>query len=244
LTVDASKVILEAMDIYDCLAKTGLTGQEGALYLALCREGQLTGYEAAKVVGISRSNAYHSLSALVAKGGAHKIEGEPASYAPVPPTEYVRNARRSMEEALSFIETELPRAREPISPFLTVNGRDRIIEKMKNMIETTELRVYVSMAATEMELIRKEMEAAAARGVKAVVISDAEPGPAGATLYLRKKRSGQVRLITDSEHVLTGDLAEGGSCVYSRNIALIQLIKDSLKDEMALSEVAATSRGS
>jgi sugar-specific transcriptional regulator TrmB len=53
------------MDLLGCLAKTGLTGQEAALYLALCREGELTGYEGAKVAGVSRSNAYLALSSLV-----------------------------------------------------------------------------------------------------------------------------------------------------------------------------------
>jgi HTH-type transcriptional regulator, sugar sensing transcriptional regulator len=222
------------MDLQDCLIETGLTGQEAALYVSLCREGQLTGYEAAKVSGISRSNAYHALSALVDKGAAHRIEGDPASYAPVPPKDYARNVKRRMDAVLSRLEEALPEAREPSAPFLSVQGRDRIIEKMKNMIEDTRLRIYLSMAAEELGILRGELEAAFDRGVKVVVITDGL-SPRGSTSYARKKRPGQVRLISDTEHVLTGEIgAEGGSCVYSRNPALIRLIKDSLADEMEL----------
>ncbi len=222
------------MDILECLVETGFTGQEASLYLALCREGRLTGYEAAKVAGISRSNAYHALSSLVDKGGAYRIEGEPASYAPVPPADYARNVRRRMEGVLASIEKGLPEAKEPNAPFLSIQGRDRIIDKMRNLIEDTKLRVYLSMAAEELGFVRGELEAAAARGVKVVVITDGEP-PVGAKCYVRGKRPGQVRLISDSEHVLTGEVgAEDGSCVYSRNPALIRLIKDSLSDEMEL----------
>jgi HTH-type transcriptional regulator, sugar sensing transcriptional regulator len=229
------------MDLQECLVETGLTGQESALYVALCREGQLTGYEAAKVSGISRSNAYHALSALVEKGAAYRIEGDPASYAPVPPKDYARNVKRRMDGVLSRLEEALPEAREPSAPFLSVQGRGRIIEKMRNMIDDTRLRIYLSMAAEELGIVRGELEAAYDRGVKVVVITDGSL-PRGARGYERKKRPGQVRLISDTEHVLTGEIGvEGGSCVYSRNPALIRLIKDSLTDEMELAGAPAAS---
>jgi HTH-type transcriptional regulator, sugar sensing transcriptional regulator len=223
------------MDIQESLAQTGLTRQEAALYVALCREGQLTGYEAAKVSGISRSNAYHALSGLVEKGGAYRIEGEPASYAPVPPTEYVRNVRRRIDAVLAEVEKSLPQAREPSAPFLTVRGRERVVEKMVNLIRDTRLRIYLSMGSGEIGIIKGELEAAAARGVKVVVITDGEVRPKGAQCLTRQKRPGQVRLISDTQHVLTGELSpDDGSCVYSRNPVLVQLIKDSLTDEMEL----------
>jgi sugar-specific transcriptional regulator TrmB len=223
------------MDIQECLVETGLTGQEAALYLALCRQGQLTGYEAAKVCGISRSNAYHALSALVEKGGAYRVEGEPAAYVPVPPVEYVMNCRRRMEGILSRLERELPAAREPSAPFLTIQGRERVLEKMLGLIQGTRLRIYLSMAAAELALLIPELEAAAARGVKVVAVSDAPALPSAFIVYQRPKRAGLVRLIADSQHVLTGEMGpEAAMCVYSRNPALVQLIKDSLTDEMAL----------
>ncbi len=51
------------MNLEECLMKTGLTRHESELYIALCREGELTGYEAAKITGIPRANAYQAYKA-------------------------------------------------------------------------------------------------------------------------------------------------------------------------------------
>lgn len=223
------------MELIEALVKTGLTGQEAQLYLALCREGQMTGYEAAKVSGISRSNAYLALSGLVDKGGAWRVEGEPASYVSVPPAEYLANVRRAMEGVLALLEKGIPGPKEASAPFITIRGRDQVIHKMKNAIDETKLRVYLSMASPELELVRAELEAARARGIKTVIITDSGFDLEGAQVLRHEKKPGQIRLICDTERVLTGELSEAdASCLFSRNAALIQLIKDSLVNEMEL----------
>ena len=63
-----------SVDLIESLTATGLTRQEAQLYLLLHTEGVMTGYEAAKQSGISRSNAYMSLAGLVAKGAARRID--------------------------------------------------------------------------------------------------------------------------------------------------------------------------
>ena len=62
------------MDIVERLTQFGLTRHEAAIYLTLLAEGDLNGYEVAKITGISRSNTYTSLASLVEKGGAYVIE--------------------------------------------------------------------------------------------------------------------------------------------------------------------------
>jgi hypothetical protein len=48
----------------------------------------------------------------------------------------------------------------------------------------------------------------------------------------------RVRLITDSIRVLTGEIApDRAECVLSENARLVELIKDSLTDEMKLIEL-------
>ena len=65
------------MDIIENLMRFGLTRQESTLYVQLLAEGAMTGYEAAKATGISRSNAYTSLAGLVDKGAACTVDGTP-----------------------------------------------------------------------------------------------------------------------------------------------------------------------
>ena len=53
------------MDNVELLMSFGLTRQEARVYVLLLGEGALSGYEAAKRLGISRSNAYAALAGLV-----------------------------------------------------------------------------------------------------------------------------------------------------------------------------------
>jgi len=58
----------------------------------------------------------------------------------------------------------------------------------------------------------------------------------GAIIHYIQKQPGQIRLISDSANVLTGEIGEQAepSCLYSRNKNLIDLIKNSLTNEIKL----------
>ena len=56
------------------LMEFGLTRQEALIYECLLGEGKTTGYEVAKLIGISRSNAYNSLASMTEKGAAYMVE--------------------------------------------------------------------------------------------------------------------------------------------------------------------------
>ena len=53
---------MRGMEIVERLMHFNLTRQEATLYLLLVKAGRLTGYEAAKQTGISRSNTYTALA--------------------------------------------------------------------------------------------------------------------------------------------------------------------------------------
>ena len=65
---------MRGMEITERLMHFNLTRQEATLYLLLLKAGRLTGYEAAKQTGISRSNTYTALAGLVEKGAAYIME--------------------------------------------------------------------------------------------------------------------------------------------------------------------------
>ncbi len=50
------------------LVQFGLTRQEATIYMCLLRSKDLSGYEVSKLTGISRSNVYSALAALVDEG--------------------------------------------------------------------------------------------------------------------------------------------------------------------------------
>lgn len=74
--MDESKAI-------EYLMHFGMSRQEATVYLRLIEAGKQTGYEIARDTGISRSNVYASLAALVEKGAAYLVEEDAKRYIPV-----------------------------------------------------------------------------------------------------------------------------------------------------------------
>ena len=71
---------MEEAAIIEQLTLFGLSRQEAAIYLCLLKNEELTGYEVAKLTGISRSNVYNGLASLVEHGAAYVIEGTSSKY--------------------------------------------------------------------------------------------------------------------------------------------------------------------
>lgn len=217
------------------LATLGFTGQEAALYRALLEHGDLNGYEAAKETGISRSNAYHALASLVEKGFADRIEGDSLRYAALPVQDLSTLLRRRTESALDQLSRSAPSRKAQSAPFLSISGRDKVVEKMGLLVDTARDRVYLSAAAEDLDEIRPSLESAIERGIRITLLSNRSWRLEGGVCLSRRKARGQIRLIADGQRVLTGELsAVQAACVLSENVHLVALIKDSLTQEIEL----------
>lgn len=86
----------------------GLSRQEALIYRKLLEGGKKTGYEIARDTGISRSNAYASLAAMVEKGAAYLVEGDAKRYIPIVPQEFCGNRIRRLEKELEWLQQNLP----------------------------------------------------------------------------------------------------------------------------------------
>lgn len=227
------------MDISEYLMCFNLTRQETTLYLALLAEGCLTGYEAAKLTGISRSNTYTALAALVDKGAAHVLEDTATRYTPVAVDEFCENKIRQMQTYKEILVAKVPAAKNEVEGYLTIKGIAAIMNKLRTMLAKAEARIYVSASGILLQELAEPLAAAVAKGQKVVVITDNTFDLAGAIIYRTEKPSQQIRLIADSAKVLTGDLAEGdnSTCLYSGKRNLVDLFKDALKNEIKLIEL-------
>lgn len=233
------------MELVDKLKYFGLTGQEATIYLTLMGSEGMTGYEAAKTTGISRSNTYTALAGLVDKGASYVMEGKVTIYTAVPLDEFCKNRIRKMETLRDEMLQELPVVRRAVEGYFTINGAERIMDKMKNMIDGAAARVYVAASQPVLEEIRPELEEAVARHLKVVVI--AAPGfkLPGAIIHYGQRDNTQIRLISDSATVLTGDLKDGAdaTCLYSSKQNLVDLFKETLKNEITLIQLTADREG-
>jgi len=228
----------------EALGLFGLTRQEAQLYLVLLAEGAMSGYEAAKKAGISRSNAYAALAALVDKGAAYLEDGAVPRYTPLEPSDLFRHRLRLLDETASALTPVLPRRRAGSEGYLTIVGARHVEDRLVTMIEGAQLRLYFSLPGTLVDALAPVLKAAASRGIRITALTDRPLVLEGAVVYPTSPPGGQVRLIVDSTEVLTGDweAPEGPTCLYSKQPALVALFKQALGNEIRLIEMGESRR--
>ena len=97
------------------------------------------------------------------------------------------------------------------------------------------------------ELFRENIEILVRHQIKVVLITEPDFELEGAIIYHSDHiEDGQIGLISDSTHVLTGDLSENDSCscLYSGKKNLIDLFKQSLSRQIQLIELGQQEKGS
>lgn len=224
------------MDNVERLMEFGLTRHEASLYILLVLEGSLNGYEAAKRSSISRSNAYNALAGLVEKGAAYMQEEDTVRYTPVPVEEFCSGKIRHMEKKKKELIEQLPAKRKDDGGYLTIKGEEHICDKIIEMLIRAKERAYVSIYNERLEGIREYLERMVAEDKKVVIITNEPFDLPGATVYLTECRKEQIRLITDSNDVLTGEITNqyDATCLYSSNSNLVEVFKDALANEIQL----------
>lgn len=229
------------------LMQFGLTRQESSIYYALLSEGTMTGYEAAKSTGISRSNTYTALAALVDKGAAYVVDGTPTRYMPVPVAEFCENKLSYLENLGKRLVAEQPATRPEEEAYITISGYHHICRKIERMLEGARYRVYMTGVPHILERFRLELQTLVDRQIKVVLITEEFFQMEGAIIYYNDTVAReQVGLIVDSVNVLTGDLIENQncSCLYSGKKNLIDLFKQSLSRQIQLIELTQNQKGS
>ena len=226
------------MELIQALRKFGFTQQESLMYVTLCKMGAMTGYEAAKVSGISRSNAYAALSSLVEKGGATVFSEDSSKYTAIPKEELILNLRRSCESTLGFLEENLPEQEEDEAPYLTISGYGNTVDKMRNMLLLAKGWVYLSVSSATVTLLAPELKNCIERGLKVVILSDEDPHLQGAVFMHNEAAPENVRIIADTSEVIVGTLEQHkGQCLYSKNQHLVSLMRESLLNEIELIKI-------
>ena len=214
----------------------GLTMQEANLYLTLLTHGESTGYEAAKLTGISRSNTYTALAGLVEKGAAYIMEENVVRYIAVPFEEFSGNMIRRLQSRQQSLLSRLPRRKTEMQGYITIRGTRQIMDKLIHMIQETKQRLYISVPGTILSQIQPYLLQQLEEEKRVVILSDAPCTLTGATSYVIHKGDDQIRLIVDSVKVLTGRISDGedSTCLFSLNRNLVDVFKEMLKNEITL----------
>jgi len=234
-------------NITDLLIEFGLTRQGTAVYLALLTEGDLSGYQVAKSLGISRSNAYTALAALVDKGAAWLMEGSATRYAAVPAGEFCDNRLRALAKSREQLLANLPEPKAEAGGYITIKGEGNILDRLHHLLAGAGERVYLALHGEVLGQVLPELSELAQRRSKVVIITDAVTAQSagirsrlpGARIQAGDVKQDQIRVIVDSHHVMTGELAGGASatCLYSNQKHLADLFKTAMRNELRLIEL-------
>lgn len=220
------------MKLIKALKNIGFTQQEAILYIKLCKNGELSGYEAAKLTGISRSNAYASLSSLTDKGYAYLIAGQPTKYIAVPKEELLKNATIQFNSDIKTISNLLEFNIISDEPFITITNNDNIVSKLKNLINASTKRIYISCNESILNMIHTELLYSINKGLKVVILAPLplESKEASYTYY-KISSDDYFKIIVDTSVVLAGTLDQA---LYSKNTTLISIIKESFINEISV----------
>lgn len=219
----------------DILIDFGLTRQEGTIYSALLNHGEMTGYEVAKDTGISRSNVYAALSALVEKGASYLVQGEATKYRPVEIKSFTENRIRELQKTALWLQKHAPRKVVACDGYITIIGAKNIKSKIHQMLSETQLRLYMMASADLLREFEGELSEIVKAGKKVVLLTK-DFKLSGAKIYETRQDYGQLRFIADSAYVLTGELTgdEHDTCLYSGQKNLVEVMKEALKDKITL----------
>lgn len=235
----------------------GLSRQEATIYVCLLKNSELTGYEVAKLTGISRSNVYNALAALVEHGAAYVVEGASTKYIAVDIEEFCDNRIRYLKEVEKYLLLNRPKQTSVSEGYITIEGHRHICDKIHHMLVDAKLRIYFSAHHSFLEKWQEELVQLVQREIKVVLISDDLPKVFTENDELRKRIifyqtaydltkecteeqwERHVRLIIDSEYVLTGELVGGGNdtCLYSGQRNFVNVFKDAMRNEIELIKI-------
>lgn len=248
---------MEETAFVEKLVLFGLSRQEASIYVCLLKSSPLTGYEVAKLTGISRSNVYNSLAGLVEHGAAYVIEGAAAKYVAVSLEEFCDNRIRYLKEQGKYLVRNCPKSAVMSEGYITIVGEQHICDKIHHMLLDTKMRIYFSANHLFLQQWKDELLWLTEQKRKVVLISDALPQLFYENQMLRdgiifyqtppefvKEWSGeewkrQIRLIIDSEYVLTGEISgdNGAMCLYSAQKNFVNVFKDAMRNEIELIKI-------
>ncbi|MCR5612843.1 TrmB family transcriptional regulator [Treponema sp.] len=231
------------LKILEYLTDFGLSRQEALIYVELLKKGQMTGYEVSKSTGISRSNVYSALSELTAKGACYVMEGEGSKYVPVELERFLSNVMGSLSEKAEYIKANSPEQVQNVEGYLTIKGSSNIKNKIRQMIEETQLRLYILAPSDIISIFDEQLKQLVAQKKKIVILSD-EYKLKGAKIYQTQVEKDQIRFITDSTYVLTGQITDSSddTCLFSGQKNLVDVMKEYLKNKIFMIENASVEK--
>ncbi|RJQ52521.1 MAG: TrmB family transcriptional regulator [Nitrospiraceae bacterium] len=228
------------------LKHLGFSEYEAKAYMALVHENPLTAYELSKNSGIPSSKIYEVLRKLELRHMIQLIRGERTKmFVPIPPDEFVRNFRSSIEDNLHAVRTELTTVKPGLDSgyMWHIKNYETLIHRAKRMINTARESLLVLIWKEEMKELAEALTGAVQRGIRTAVIhygftdfkiSRIYIHPVEDTVYEAKKVRG-FTLVSDLKEAVNGRIdSKGTDAVWSMNEGFVTMAEDYLRHDIYL----------
>ena len=213
---------------------------ESKAYLALLKQGQVTGYELAKNSGIPASKIYAVLSKLLEKEVILALDSEPVRYTPIPPDDIISrlhgNYKRTFDALRLGLNEIYQHGATDDNYIWNLSGYTEIMRRIIEFIDNAKSSLYLSVWDEEVEEISKTLRDAYQRGVKMSIVHYGE-AHLGIKEEYRHGREHQIRqqrgarriaLEVDGDKVILAHFLENGDtdAIWTNNKGFILLARD------------------
>jgi sugar-specific transcriptional regulator TrmB len=229
---DVDRLMKEYEKIAGTLGHLGLSEYESRAYIALVALGSGSANSVAEIGQIPRTSAYKTMLSLERKGFVKVKQGRPRSFSPVPPGELSERYISDVRETFGRLESVKDILSERGVPQLvyTVMGKDRVFEKIGEMIDKSESNFIISSPSFPeiRKRLGKRFASALTRGVVVKVITSPFVKVPKGMQVVRRKSLIATDVISDGKTALLAapDLS---ACGFTDNAALSAHLEDFLK---------------
>ena len=218
--------------IREDLAMLNFSEYETRAYIALVSLGMSDAETVAVTAQIPRTSIYKVLDGLLRRGIVTVTEGRPRGYTAEPPRALRERIYSRLEETFDDLEMIHGILREKGLPqvIYTMNGRDKVLRKMGEMLDTSRERFMVSTSNVSLlrETLERKINAAQKRGVEiSLIILPGQKSIPGANTV---RREGLIAtdVVVDGRMALIA-AADLEACGFTDNEVLAQHLEGFLR---------------
>ena len=229
---DPEALMRQYLEVSGALAKLGLSEYESRAYVALVALGSGSANFVAEISQIPRTSAYKVMKSLEAKGFVREKQGRPRTFSPVDPSELSKRFVAEIEDSFGRVGSVKDMLSERGVPQLvyTIMGKDRVLEKIGEMLDKSE-QSFVISSPSMIEIRRrlgKRFANAVTRGASLTVITSPFVKAPRDAKVIRRKALIATDVISDGKMALLAapDLS---ACGYTDNEALSKHLEDFLR---------------
>ena len=162
-------------EIIDNLCKLYFTKLEAKIYVTLIKEGELSGYQIAKKINISRSSVYAALEPMYEKGIIlSKMEAAQMYSAQNPVTlfgrlrrEYIQNSKAVEDELKGFYDQNFE------EKFSNLKGFETVISNAKEVLRSAKKEICMN-TDLDIQIFKDEIIELRKKGVRVILFSFAD----------------------------------------------------------------------